>query len=66
MIQKLQSSLDNIRSDCDAVSEERLKLQRENEQFHKEMEEIKKVSMDIQRKAKQQVWRSYKTNCRYF
>lgn len=55
MIQKLQSSLDNIRSDCDAVSEERLKLQRENEQFHKEMEEIKKVSMDIQRKAKQQV-----------
>ncbi|XP_072898781.1 sodium channel and clathrin linker 1 isoform X1 [Hemitrygon akajei] len=55
MVQKLQSSLENIRGDCDTVSEERLRLQRENEQIRKEMEELKKVSLDIQRKAKQQV-----------
>ncbi|XP_062902734.1 sodium channel and clathrin linker 1 isoform X2 [Mobula hypostoma] len=55
MAQKLQSSLENIRGDCDTVSEERLRLQRENEQLRKEMEELKKVSLDIQRKAKKQV-----------
>ncbi|XP_051893555.1 sodium channel and clathrin linker 1 isoform X2 [Pristis pectinata] len=55
MIQKLQSSLDNIRGDCNTVSEERLRLQKENEQLRKEMEELKKVSLDVQRKARQQV-----------
>uniref|UniRef100_UPI00398E43A0 sodium channel and clathrin linker 1 isoform X2 n=1 Tax=Pristiophorus japonicus TaxID=55135 RepID=UPI00398E43A0 len=55
MIQKLQSTLDSARGDCDMVSEERLKLQKENEQLRKEMEELKKISLDVQRKARQQV-----------
>ncbi|XP_069782090.1 sodium channel and clathrin linker 1 [Narcine bancroftii] len=55
MIQKQQTSLENIREDCDTVSEERLRLQKEKEQLRKEMEELKKVSLDVQRKARQQV-----------
>ncbi|XP_048386549.1 sodium channel and clathrin linker 1 isoform X2 [Stegostoma tigrinum] len=55
MVQNLQSNLESVRGDCDTVSEERLRLQNENEQLRKEMEEQKKTRLDIQRKARQQV-----------
>ncbi|XP_043921653.1 sodium channel and clathrin linker 1 [Protopterus annectens] len=54
-ILKLQNALDSAREDCSTVSDERLKLQQENEQLHKEMEELRKSTLEAQRKAKLQV-----------
>ncbi|XP_061441027.1 sodium channel and clathrin linker 1 isoform X2 [Rhineura floridana] len=52
MIYKLQSILDSERKNCGFVSEERLKLQQENEQFQKEIEELRKLAMEAQQTAK--------------
>lgn len=43
------------RNDCVGVSEERLQLQQENTQRRKEMDELRKACMQIQRNAKQEV-----------
>nr|XP_028599146.1 sodium channel and clathrin linker 1 isoform X3 [Podarcis muralis] len=52
MIYKLQSILESERKNCGSVSEERLKLQQENEQFQKEMEELRKLAVEAQQAAK--------------
>lgn len=43
------------REDCVCVSEERLKLQQENTQLRKEMDDLRKSNLLVQKKAKQQV-----------
>ncbi|XP_068798167.1 sodium channel and clathrin linker 1 isoform X1 [Struthio camelus] len=52
MICKLQSILDSEREKTGFVSEQRLKLQQENEQLQKEMEGLRKLAMEAQQKAK--------------
>uniref|UniRef100_A0A8B9P325 Sodium channel and clathrin linker 1 n=1 Tax=Apteryx owenii TaxID=8824 RepID=A0A8B9P325_APTOW len=52
MICKLQSILDSEREKSGFVSEQRLKLQQENEQLQKEMEGLRKLAMEAQQKAK--------------
>ncbi|NWV35568.1 SCLT1 protein, partial [Grantiella picta] len=52
VICKLQSTLDSERENCAFVSEERLKLQQENEQLQKEMEGLRKLAVEAQQKAK--------------
>ncbi|ETE69085.1 Sodium channel and clathrin linker 1, partial [Ophiophagus hannah] len=49
---QLQSILDSEREKCGAISEERLKLQQGNEQLQKEMENLKKLTMEAQHTAK--------------
>ncbi|XP_013907572.1 PREDICTED: sodium channel and clathrin linker 1 isoform X1 [Thamnophis sirtalis] len=49
---KLQSILHSEREKCGAISEERLKLQQGNEQLQKEMENLKKLTMEAQHSAK--------------
>uniref|UniRef100_A0A8C5SY63 Sodium channel and clathrin linker 1 n=1 Tax=Laticauda laticaudata TaxID=8630 RepID=A0A8C5SY63_LATLA len=49
---KLQSILDSEREKCGAISEERLKLQQGNEQLQKEMENLKKLTMEAKHTAK--------------
>ncbi|KAL7981975.1 hypothetical protein Chor_001032 [Crotalus horridus] len=49
---KLQSILDSEREKSGAISEERLKLQQGNEQLQKEMENLKKLTMEAQHTAK--------------
>ncbi|XP_074085407.1 sodium channel and clathrin linker 1 isoform X2 [Macrotis lagotis] len=51
-IQKLQSVLESERENCDAVSEQRLKLQQENEKLHKDTEDLRKIALEAQQKAK--------------
>ncbi|XP_045686904.1 sodium channel and clathrin linker 1 isoform X4 [Phyllostomus hastatus] len=55
MIQKLQSVLESERENCGLVSEQRLKLQQENEQLRKEMEDLRKMALEAQKKAKLKV-----------
>ncbi|XP_036914417.1 sodium channel and clathrin linker 1 isoform X1 [Sturnira hondurensis] len=55
MIQKLQSVLESERENCGLVSEQRLKLQQENEQLRKEMEDLRKIALETQKKAKLKV-----------
>lgn len=43
------------RSDCVGVSDERLQLQQENTRLRKEMDDLRKASMQIQRNAKHKV-----------
>ncbi|KFP30665.1 Sodium channel and clathrin linker 1, partial [Colius striatus] len=52
VICNLQSILDSEREKSAFVSEQRLKLQQENEQLQKEMEGLKKLAMETQQKAK--------------
>ncbi|XP_054419191.1 sodium channel and clathrin linker 1 [Pteronotus mesoamericanus] len=52
MIQKLQSVLESERENCGLVSEQRLKLQQENEQLQKETEDLRKIALEAQKKAK--------------
>ncbi|XP_036853806.2 sodium channel and clathrin linker 1 isoform X2 [Manis javanica] len=52
MIQKLQNVLESERENCGFVSEQRLKLQQENEQLHKENEDLRKIALEAQKKAK--------------
>ncbi|NXH74999.1 SCLT1 protein, partial [Hydrobates tethys] len=49
---KLQSILDSEREKSAFVSEQRLKLQQENEQLQKEMEGLRKLAIEAQQKAK--------------
>ncbi|XP_039217561.1 sodium channel and clathrin linker 1 isoform X2 [Crotalus tigris] len=49
---KLQSILDSEREKSGTISEERLKLQQGNEQLQKEMETLKKLTMEAQHTAK--------------
>lgn len=55
MIQKLQTVLESERENCGFVSEERLKLQQENEQLQKETEDLRKMALEAQKKAKLQI-----------
>ncbi|XP_063116839.1 sodium channel and clathrin linker 1 isoform X4 [Cavia porcellus] len=52
MIQKLQNVLESERENCSFVSEQRLKLQQENEQLHKETDHLRKIALEAQKKAK--------------
>ncbi|XP_074723409.1 sodium channel and clathrin linker 1 isoform X1 [Strix uralensis] len=52
VICKLQSILDSEREKSYFVSEQRLKLQQENEQLQKEMEGLRKLTIEAQQKAK--------------
>ncbi|XP_036759280.1 sodium channel and clathrin linker 1 isoform X3 [Manis pentadactyla] len=52
MIQKLQNVLESERENCGFVSEQRLKLQQENEQLQKENEDLRKIALEAQKKAK--------------
>ncbi|XP_059554018.1 sodium channel and clathrin linker 1 isoform X2 [Myotis daubentonii] len=52
MIQKLQNALESERENCGFVSEQRLKLQQENEQLQKETEDLRKMALEAQKKAK--------------
>ncbi|XP_007951188.1 sodium channel and clathrin linker 1 [Orycteropus afer afer] len=52
MIQKLQNVLESERKNCGFVSEQRLKLQQENEQLQKEAEDLRKLALEAQKKAK--------------
>ncbi|NWW81441.1 SCLT1 protein, partial [Climacteris rufus] len=52
VICKLQSVLDSEREKSAFVSEQRLKLQQENEQLQKEMEGLRKLALEAQQKAK--------------
>ncbi|NWV70435.1 SCLT1 protein, partial [Malurus elegans] len=52
VINKLQSTLDSERQKSTFVSEQRLKLQQENEQLEKEMEGLRKLAIEVQQKAK--------------
>lgn len=55
MIQKLQTVLESERENCGFVSEQRLKLQQENEQLQKETEDLRKVALEAQKRAKLKV-----------
>uniref|UniRef100_A0A8B9WN96 Sodium channel and clathrin linker 1 n=1 Tax=Bos mutus grunniens TaxID=30521 RepID=A0A8B9WN96_BOSMU len=52
MIQKLQNVLESERENCGFVSEQRLKLQQENEQLQKQTEDLRKIALEVQKKAK--------------
>ncbi|NXE68676.1 SCLT1 protein, partial [Calcarius ornatus] len=52
VICKLQSTLDSEREKSSFVSEQRLKLQQENEQLQNEMEGLRKLAVEAQKKAK--------------
>uniref|UniRef100_A0A8C6W5H0 Sodium channel and clathrin linker 1 n=1 Tax=Nannospalax galili TaxID=1026970 RepID=A0A8C6W5H0_NANGA len=52
MIQKLQTVLESERENCGFVSEQRLKLQQENERLQKETEDLRKSALEAQKKAK--------------
>ncbi|NXA87933.1 SCLT1 protein, partial [Melanocharis versteri] len=52
VICKLQSTLDSEREKSAFVSEQRLKLEQENEQLQKEMEGLRKLAAEAQQKAK--------------
>ncbi|XP_053713513.1 sodium channel and clathrin linker 1-like isoform X1 [Synchiropus splendidus] len=54
-VRRLQGFLSTARDDCAGVSEERLRLQQENMQLCKEMEELRKSTLQVQRKAKEQL-----------
>ena len=56
MIQKLQNILESERESCGFVSEQRLKLQHENEQLQKQTEDLRKIALDVQKKAKLKVY----------
>lgn len=56
MIQKLQTVLESERENCGFVSEQRLKLQQENEQLQKETEDLRRVALEAQKKAKLKVF----------
>ncbi|XP_066174296.1 sodium channel and clathrin linker 1 [Sylvia atricapilla] len=52
VICKLQSTLDSEREKSASVSDQRLKLQQENEQLQNEMESLRKLAVEAQQKAK--------------
>ncbi|XP_040002349.1 sodium channel and clathrin linker 1 [Xiphias gladius] len=54
-VRRLHSALAAARDDCVSVSEERLHLQQENLQLSREMDELRKTTMLVQKGAKQQV-----------
>ncbi|XP_019744921.1 sodium channel and clathrin linker 1-like [Hippocampus comes] len=54
-VQQLKGCLTAAREDCARISDERLQLQQENVQFRREMDELRKASLQVQKKAKQQV-----------
>ncbi|XP_020956354.1 sodium channel and clathrin linker 1 isoform X5 [Sus scrofa] len=59
MIQKLQKVLESERENCGFVSEERLRLQQENEQLQKQVEELRKIALEAQKQAKLKVIINY-------
>ncbi|NXY08903.1 SCLT1 protein, partial [Pteruthius melanotis] len=55
VISKLQSTLDSEREKSAFVSEQRLKLQQENEQLQNEMDGLRKLAVEAQQRAKIQI-----------
>ncbi|XP_044786368.2 sodium channel and clathrin linker 1 isoform X5 [Bubalus bubalis] len=58
MIQKLQNILESERESCGFVSEQRLKLQQENEQLQKQTEDLRKIALEVQKKAKLKLYKA--------
>lgn len=58
MIQKLQGLLESERESCSSVSEQRLRLQQENERLQEEADGLRRVALEAQKKAKVQVIQS--------
>lgn len=58
MIQKLQGLLESERENCSSVSEQRLRLQQENERLQEEADGLRRVALEAQKKAKVQVIQS--------
>ncbi|XP_061625923.1 sodium channel and clathrin linker 1-like isoform X5 [Phyllopteryx taeniolatus] len=54
-VQRLTGCLAAAREDCVKISDERLQLQQGNFQIRREMDELRKASLLVQKKAKQQV-----------
>ncbi|XP_054635040.1 sodium channel and clathrin linker 1-like isoform X2 [Dunckerocampus dactyliophorus] len=54
-VQRLQGCLAAAREDCVRISDERLQLQQENLQIRREVDELRKASVLVHKKAKQQV-----------
>ncbi|KAM9818084.1 sodium channel and clathrin linker 1-like isoform 2-T2 [Syngnathus typhle] len=54
-VQQVKGCLDAAREGCGRISDERLQLQQENVQFRREMDELRKASLQVQKKAKQQI-----------
>ncbi|XP_028299985.1 sodium channel and clathrin linker 1-like [Gouania willdenowi] len=54
-VRRLQGCLNAARDDSVSISYERLKLQKENQRLHREMDELRKATTLVQKKAKQQV-----------
>ncbi|XP_042526422.1 sodium channel and clathrin linker 1 [Dipodomys spectabilis] len=52
MVQTLQTVIESERESCGFLSEQRLRLQQENEQLQKEAEELRKIALEAQKKAK--------------
>ncbi|KAG8453896.1 hypothetical protein GDO86_000499 [Hymenochirus boettgeri] len=55
IIGKLNMTLESERESCNSISEERLKLVQENQQLRKDIEEWRKVSIEVQQKVKFQI-----------
>nr|XP_057922366.1 sodium channel and clathrin linker 1 isoform X2 [Doryrhamphus excisus] len=54
-VQRLQGCLAAAREDWVRISDERFQLEQENLQIHREMDELRKASLLVRKKAKQQV-----------
>lgn len=54
-MRQLQESVATAREECVGVSDDRLQLQQENQQLRKEMDDLRKATLLVQKKAKQQV-----------
>ncbi|XP_077425869.1 sodium channel and clathrin linker 1-like isoform X2 [Vanacampus margaritifer] len=54
-VQQLKGCLSAAREDSVRISDERLQLQQENVQFRREMDELRKASLQVQKKARQQI-----------
>ncbi|XP_061685812.1 sodium channel and clathrin linker 1-like isoform X2 [Syngnathoides biaculeatus] len=54
-VQTLKGFLNAAREDCVRISAERLQLQQENVHFRREMDELRKATLQVQKNAKQQI-----------
>ncbi|KAI5087642.1 sodium channel and clathrin linker 1 [Silurus meridionalis] len=60
-VRRLQVALSNTRTECSSVCEERLSLQQENQQLHRDMDTLRKECVSAQRHAKLQVYTQHTT-----
>lgn len=56
VVSRLESTLASEREKSVFISEDRLKLQQENEQLQREMDGLRKLASEAQRNAKIKVW----------